>query len=104
MTKLRVPSGCGFVSHRGCSVAIGSDGLIDVDDVTASVLLAHGFTQVTQAKAISTPLNPESNEVANLSRNELFAFLRRRGVSVSLPITNESLRAAARAALLKVSE
>lgn len=39
------------------------------------------------------------DEISTLSRRELFALLREQGVSVSLPITNEELRAAARRAV-----
>jgi hypothetical protein len=35
-------------------------------------------------------------EISVLSRRELFAFLKAKGVSMSLPVTNEELRAAAR--------
>jgi hypothetical protein len=37
-------------------------------------------------------------DISGLSRRALFAFLRAKGVSVSLPVTNEELRAAARRA------
>jgi hypothetical protein len=37
-------------------------------------------------------------DISGLNRPALFAFLRAKGVSVSLPITNEELRAAARRA------
>lgn len=37
-------------------------------------------------------------DISGLNRRALFAFLRAKGVSVSLPITNEELRAAARRA------
>jgi hypothetical protein len=36
------------------------------------------------------------DDISALSRRALFAFLREKGISVSLPITNEELRAAAR--------
>ena len=41
----------------------------------------------------------EIEDISALSRRELFAFLRAKGVSLSLPVTNEALRAAARHAL-----
>jgi hypothetical protein len=37
--------------------------------------------------------------IATLNRQALFSFLRAKGVSIALPITNEQLRAAARRAL-----
>ena len=41
----------------------------------------------------------EAEAIAALNRQGLFAFLRDRGVSVSLPVTNEALRALARQAI-----
>jgi hypothetical protein len=38
-------------------------------------------------------------DISVLNRRELFAFLRAKGVSVSLPVTNEELRATARHSL-----
>lgn len=43
--------------------------------------------------------NPEIGTVSKLKRCELFALLRSKGVSVSLPVTNNTLRALARHAL-----
>ena len=40
----------------------------------------------------------QEQDISSLNRPALFAFLRAKGVSVSLPITNEELRAAARRA------
>lgn len=37
-------------------------------------------------------------DISSLSRRELFAFLRAKGIPVSLPVTNDELRAAARRA------
>ncbi len=37
-------------------------------------------------------------DISGLNRPALFAFLRAKGISVSLPVTNEDLRAAARRA------
>ena len=58
------------------------------------------------AMAPSTVIPPDDTEtggeheqdISGLNRPALFAFLRAKGVSVSLPITNEELRAAARRA------
>jgi hypothetical protein len=41
----------------------------------------------------------EIEDISVFSRRELFAFLKAKGVSVSLPVTNEVLRATARHAL-----
>ncbi|MGH6834949.1 MAG: hypothetical protein ACREC9_05200, partial [Methylocella sp.] len=40
----------------------------------------------------------QEQDISGLNRRALFAFLRAKGVSVSLPVTNEELRAAARRA------
>ncbi|MGH6848445.1 MAG: hypothetical protein ACREC0_13715 [Methylocella sp.] len=40
----------------------------------------------------------QEQDISVLSRRALFAFLKAKGVSVSLPVTNEELRAAARRA------
>jgi hypothetical protein len=41
----------------------------------------------------------QEQHISGLNRRALFAFLRAKGVSVSLPVTNEELRAVARRAL-----
>jgi hypothetical protein len=41
----------------------------------------------------------QEQDISGLNRRALFAFLRAKGVSVSLPVTNEELRAVARRAL-----
>jgi len=41
----------------------------------------------------------QEQDISGLNRPALFAFLKAKGVSVSLPVTNEELRAAARRAL-----
>ena len=148
--KLRIPEGCGAVSHLGRSLDIAEDNSIDVDEADWAVLAAHGFrpwtekretpeigqmtreelivaamnatlnalqaiateeirTRLVASEASSLPFEqtPDSAMVAiegnvetisALNRQQLFAFLRSKGVSVSLPVTNEELRAFARQA------
>jgi len=148
--KLRIPEGCGAVSHLGRSLVIAEDNSIDVDEADWAALAAHGFrpwtekrgtpeiaqmtreelivaamnatlnalqaiateeirTRLVASEASSLPFEqmPESAMVAiegnvetisALNRQQLFAFLRSRGVSVSLPVTNDELRAFARQA------
>ncbi len=105
--KLRRPPGCGAVSHAGRLMEFDQNGFVEADDEAASALLAHGFWRVAEAEAKNepaqylenvvpiseTPLSP--GRIDRLKRNELFALLKANGVSVSLPITNESLRALA---------
>lgn len=150
--KLRVPKGCGAVSHRGQQLEIAADGSIKVDDGDWVIFSTHGFrpwtepppasadfaamtrdelvmqamnTTLKTLKGIGTedirarllavedavlPFETENaptskaasdvdvETISTLNRHELFAFLRAKGVSVSLPITNEELRAMARRA------
>lgn len=50
------------------------------------------------AEMIAT-VSVQFDAIATLNRQALFSFLRAKGVSIALPITNEQLRAAARRAL-----
>jgi hypothetical protein len=57
----------------------------------------------TDHGAVNLPDDTETGrqheqDISGLSRRALFAFLKAKGVSVSLPITNDELRAAARRA------
>ncbi|MGB6176565.1 MAG: hypothetical protein WBF43_09560, partial [Methylocella sp.] len=70
------------------------------------VLPAEGLQASLPATAPGTVIPPDGTEtggeheqdISGLNRRALFAFLRAKGVSVSLPVTNEELRAAARRA------
>jgi hypothetical protein len=70
------------------------------------VLPAEGLRASLPATARDTMTPPDDTEtggeheqdISGLNRRALFAFLRAKGVSVSLPVTNEELRAAARRA------
>lgn len=111
--KLRVPRGCAAVSHNGGSLSIMEDGSVEIDDVSLELLVPHGFllwqsdaVEVQQASdALSlvaeagASIAPASDDIERLNRSGLFAFLKANGVSVSLPITNQQLRSAARRAL-----
>ena len=114
--KLQAPAGCCAASHDGRAVPFAEDGTIDVDDEVALVFVAHGFRPVeighgkdaTESDAVEACQHPETKSVIPvsgtdgieaLSRKELFAFLRAKGVSVSLPITNNELRAVVRQCL-----
>jgi hypothetical protein len=67
------------------------------------VLPAEGLPASLPATVPGTVIPPDDTEtgceherdISGLNRRALFAFLRAKGVSVSLPITNEELRAAA---------
>jgi hypothetical protein len=62
------------------------------------VLPAEGLRASLPATAPGTVTPPDEQDISSLNRRALFAFLRAKGVSVSLPVTNEELRAAARRA------
>jgi hypothetical protein len=72
-----------------------------LDDLPAESLQAN-----LPATAPGTVIPPDDREtgggheqdISGLNRPALFAFLRAKGISVSLPVTNEELRAAARRA------
>lgn len=73
---------------------------------TLDVLPAEGLQASLSETAPGSVIPPDDTEtggeheqdISVLNRPALFAFLRAKGVSVSLPITNEELRAAARLA------
>jgi hypothetical protein len=74
---------------------------------TLGVLPAEGLPASLPATAPGTVIPPDDTktggeqeqDISGLNRPALFAFLRAKGVSVSLPVTNEELRAAARRTL-----
>ncbi|MGH6851726.1 MAG: hypothetical protein ACREDJ_00705 [Methylocella sp.] len=88
-----------------------------IDAMTRSQMVLHGLEHTRRtpeahpseelrasllAAAPDTVIPPDDTEpgedISSLNRRALFAFLRAKGVSVSLPITNEKLRVAARRA------
>jgi hypothetical protein len=97
--KLRVPPGCECISYEGRDLAIDSESLVDVDDDAAGILAAHGFSPASLSMPEQGRRKVGLDDVATLNRSGLFSLLRSKGVSVSLPITNEALRTAARKAL-----
>ncbi len=107
--------GCHAASHQGRSIAIAEDGTINADDQAAAVFIAHGFRPAEdnareqdgdakpaghgrRSKGMSIHPGSDIPDIESLSRKELFALLRAKGVSVALPITNSELREAARRA------
>jgi hypothetical protein len=97
--RLLAPPGCVSVSYQGAVVWIGRDGSIDVEEGAAGILAAHGFVSLPSSPTESQSTPPGIDRVAELNRRGLFALLRSKRVPVSLPITNEELRAAARLAI-----
>ena len=107
--KLRAPDSCIGVSYRGRNYGISSDGSIDLDEEACAALAGHGFAIAStktdagpQAEPerttvhVNTVEGPADDDIEGLNRVELFALLRSKGVSVSLPITNLELRRLAR--------
>lgn len=149
--KLRVPAGCGAVSHMGRTLEIAEDQSVEVDEAGWAILSAHGFRPWEETRepgdiaamsreelivgvmnatlraletmgaeeirsrliaceasvlpfertsdAVTAPVDSDIEAISTLSRQGLFAFLKTKGVSASLPITNEELRALARQAM-----
>ncbi|WP_020177060.1 hypothetical protein [Methyloferula stellata] len=109
--KLRAPPGCGAASHGGERIEIDTEGCVIVEDPAAHALRAHGFLPLSEAEARCdapprlphTELSSEKHdspgdEIEGLNRRGLFAFLKAKGVGVTLPVTNDELRALARRA------
>jgi hypothetical protein len=91
---MRAPKGvAGAVAHRGRPLPIPNDGVVDCPDECVETLAAHGFSP------IDATAHAEADPLDRMSRVELFAFLKARGVRVGLPIRNDELRARARATL-----
>lgn len=94
---------------------------VPIDAMTHSQMVLHVFestrrtlealpSEVLRASLLAATPDPvilpndtetggeQEQDISVLNRPELFAFLKAKGVSVSLPVTNEELRAAARRA------
>lgn len=100
--KLRAPSGCASICHDGRIFVVADDGSVDVPKAMASALAAHGFTPWAEDDAVPVAADETgaaSVDIDALTRAELFALLRDRGVKASRRDTNVMLRAAVRAAL-----
>lgn len=109
--KMRAPGSCVGVSYRGRHYAISEDGSVEIDEEACAALEGHGFVCSTDVCVVEKPrlesktdrIETEDEEhsgdtIECLNRAALFAFLRSKGVSVSLPITNRELRRRARLA------
>ncbi len=110
--KLRIPPGCGAASHAGDMLAIDAEGCVTVEEEAARALRAHGFVLLSadeersnaaprtrSADAQSEKHDPPGDEIDRLNRRGLFAFLKVKGIGVSLPVTNDELRVLARRAI-----
>lgn len=109
--KIWAPEGCVALSYQGRILTIDEDGSVDVEADAFAALGPHGFVPIPPG-ATPRPLEPVSQEgearsasdlsdhraIESMNRLALFAFLKERRVAVSLPVTNDELRALARRA------
>ena len=97
MINLSGPLGITSVSVAGVEYAV-ADGLVSVKPEHVAALADMGFgpAPVVVSAVADDPNSQPSEDLATMSRNELFAFLKAKGVAVSLPITNDQLRAIAK--------
>jgi hypothetical protein len=105
--KLRAPQGCIALSHQGRMLPISSDGSIEIERAESETLVSHGFVpldtdggstqslQLAGSRGDSAAGETTVSDISKLNRVALFALLKERGVPVSLPITNQELRALA---------
>lgn len=109
MVKLRAPDGISSIVHNGTEIPVANDRSVEVDSHSAQVLKTHGFRawasrcSTGSTDAVNVPDSPQSSDererdLSTLKRPALFAYLRAKGISVSLPVTNDELRAMARRA------
>lgn len=94
--KLVAPPDVCSASVDGCSYEIG-DGFVDVKPEHVAALRELGFKTPEEIPVdpADDPNSAPVEDIATMSRNELFAFLKAKGIAVSLPITNDQLRAVA---------
>lgn len=95
MINLSGPLGITSVSVAGVEYAV-ADGLVSVKPEHVAALADMGFGPAPAVVAVDDPNSQPSEDLATMSRNELFAFLKAKGIAVSLPITNDQLRAIAK--------
>jgi hypothetical protein len=94
LMKLRAPHGCSAVIFQGRALPIDEDGLVETDEPTAAALASHGFVSWEgDGPAAAARESLDVDAIARMNRPALFAWLKAAGVSVSLPVTNEALRA-----------
>ncbi len=86
--------------------------IVEAMDATLKALEATGTEEIRarlaacdaaaapfEQPAAAQPVDADAERIAMLNRQGLFGFLRNKGVSVSLPVTNAALRAMARRAV-----
>lgn len=87
MVRLKAPADHTSVSFQGVEYPV-DDGHVEVPETAESVLRSHGYVRPEDAPEAAEP----SEDPDRMGRNEMFAFLKGRGVAVTLPVTNDRLR------------
>jgi hypothetical protein len=98
--KLQAPEGTPSISFDGVEV-FAVNGIIDVPEAHAArAVESFGFRHLVEDDFVqAAPVLPGSKDAADeddiskLGRNGLFAALKKLGVAVAVPITNDALRA-----------
>ena len=98
--KLQAPEGTPSISFEGVEV-FAVNGIVDVPEAYVDLAVeSFGFKHLVEDDFVqAAPVLPGSKDAADeddiskLSRNGLFAALKKLGVAVAVPITNDALRA-----------
>lgn len=69
---------------------------LSTPDLASLLAEASAKTRKNAEKEADVSGNPTPEQIDAMSRNDMFAYLKQRGVAVSLPVTNEELREIAR--------
>lgn len=118
MKRVFPPAGVpAVISHNGEQIAIPADGRELPDEIVEVFVGSHGFTltdpaalgegvkiiekivEVVKPENNDPNAGPESENIDEMSRKELFASLKALGVGVQLPKSNDDLRAILKQAL-----
>ncbi len=87
---LKAPAGVTAVTLGGVEIAV-EDGLVEVPEEAAATLYAHGFVRAEsdagQGRRAAIP------DPSRMTRQEMIAWLKSRGVAVKRPIATPALRA-----------
>ena len=92
--KMTAPENSGPFERNGITYEIGADGCVSVPGDIVNDLSDHGFLAVPDAPVdpATDPSFVPSEDIRTMNRNELFAYIKAKGVVVSPPITNDELR------------
>ena len=104
--RMKAPRNSGGFAHGTVSYPPGD---IDVPHDAIDVARSHGYVELATlaGKNEAAPDGPNeapSTDPEKMARNEMFAYLRAAGVAVTIPITNDALRAIVRDVVAKASD